>query len=642
MSVVMDDLVELQGDSNYCASLQILPTELLVMILSYLSIHDIISMQFVSQRFKEISETPSLWKKFVWPDYEPRHVHSMRKLLKAYGQHVRQISFPTRMTSPTILEMAHYCPNVTHFSLPRYTQLSLDHLEEIVHTMTHLEQLDVFIASLKCRYPLCLQADIIKRLLEITTASVKKLVMKIDLYYCHESVNVVLNALIKLLKNADHPLPSIINILMCKEDIVYNNSSILELANLKSCLPSSYTIASLEIGLYDIARVPMNLYPPIPLLKFQFGPTAKPPFIKLSDYGILGLSSDIFYLCDYNHYGKTRLSISPNYYYSHLVKDKHLHCIGNFNAVSNVDFSCVNICPGHLKQLAIACPNLEQLNLKSVQNSLQSLQGLHVIVDTCRNLQGLNLVGIPVSYVESYLLLWQLLSSIKKLTHLAIDLCMLIHINNNCYNTADKDKLIGMLGSCDSLKAVEIIQTFNCDECENVLNVNDLLFSHFPSLVYVRLSHVQCIAFDYAITNCCWLKYLYYGTDHSTSEAHVTLPSSNNCHLQQLCVKSFAINLSAPSVQVFSAHGELEKVALLVKSITTSAITTLISNSPSLILLYIVTMQPLCDDNGVSVDWEYYKHTISKRFSDHKILTTGKFIMSESYYWHYFNRPYPK
>ena len=60
MSVVMDDLVKVQDDSNYCTSLLILPMELLVMILSYLSIRDIISMQFVSQRFKEASETPSI------------------------------------------------------------------------------------------------------------------------------------------------------------------------------------------------------------------------------------------------------------------------------------------------------------------------------------------------------------------------------------------------------------------------------------------------------------------------------------------------------------------------------------------------------------------------------------------------------
>ena len=228
--------------------------------------------------------------------------------------------------------------------------------------------------------------------------------------------------------------------------------------------------------------------------------------------------------------------------------------------------------------------------------------------------------------MESYLLLWELLSSIKKLTHLAIDLCMLIHTNDNCYSAADKDKLIGMLGNFDSLKALEIIQTFNCDECQNVSSVNDVLFSHFASLVYVRLSQFKCItAFEYTITNCQQLKYLYYGTDHSGT--HVTLPSSNNCRLQQLCVESHAIKLSAPSVQVLSAHGGLEKVALFVKSITTSAITTLISNSPSLILLCIVSREPLCDDNDAIVFPEDYKDIISKKFSNRKLLTTGDFIL---------------
>ena len=138
----------------------------------------------------------------------------------------------------------------------------------------------------------------------------------------------------KLLKNVNHPLPSIINILMYKSDIALS-SNILE-----SWPASSYTIASLEIGLYDIARVPMDLYPSIPLRKFQFGLAAKP---KLSDHGILGLDRHIFYLCDYDHYGKPRLSVSPKYYNLDLVKDEHLHCISNFDSISNVDFSGVNV-----------------------------------------------------------------------------------------------------------------------------------------------------------------------------------------------------------------------------------------------------------------------------------------------------------
>ena len=142
MSLVMDDLV------NYCTSLLILPTELLVMILSYLSIHDIVSMQFASQRFKEISETPSLWKKFVWADYEPRH----------------------------------------------------------------------------------------KQLLEVTTASVKKLIIKIDLSYCQGTV--VLDVFKKLLKNANHPLPSVINILMYEGDV----DELMYSFVLESWQASSYTI----------------------------------------------------------------------------------------------------------------------------------------------------------------------------------------------------------------------------------------------------------------------------------------------------------------------------------------------------------------------------------------------------------------
>ena len=428
-----------------------------------------------------------------------------------------------------------------------------------------------------------------------------------------------------LLKNG-HPLPSVINILIDKDD-VHRSSYILE-----SWPSSSYTIVSLEIGLYDIARVPMDLYPPIPLMKFRFGPAATPPLIKLSDHGILGLDKDIFYLSDYDHYGKVKLSVSPKHTGLYAVKVEHLHCISNFDSVSNVNFFGVNIYPGHLEQLAIACPNLERLNLRNAQNCLQSLQGLHAIVDTCQNLQGLNLVGIPVSSVESYLLLWELLSSIKKLTHLAIDLCMLIQ-SSDC-DSADKEKLIGMLGKCGSLKALEMKEcVYYCKECQNVPSVNDLLFSHFPSLVYVRLSQAWCTTgLKYAIINCHRLKYLFYET-YLISEACTILPLPSSCNLHQLCIVSkFGINLSAPSVHVLSAHGELEQVALCVNSITTSAITTLISNSPNLMSLYIKTREPLCDENGVSLNWEdcnKYKDTVSKTFSYHKLLSTSDFVLAD-------------
>ena len=612
----MDDLVKVQDDNDCCwTSLVNLPTELLVIILSYLSIQDIISMQFVSQRFKKISEIPLLWKKFIWPDYEPRHVCRVSKVLKAHGEHVRQIFFPAHLTPANVLEMLHCCPKVAHLSLPRNTQLSLDHLEEIVDTMTHLEQLDVFTNIIEGKS----MEFYFFKLFEVTS-SVKKLNLKIDWFI--GNISETLCILEELLMNGD-PLPSVINLLMYEDDVI-RSIGILERWH-----ASIFRIAPLEIGLYDIARVPMDLYPSIPIRKFRFDPAGTPSLIKLSDHGILGLDEDIFSLSDYDRYGKVRLSVNLHWYAGNL------HCISNLYSVSNVDFVGVNIYPGHLEQLAIACPNLERLYLGKVQNCLQSLQGLHAIVDTCQNLQGLNLVGIPVSSVESYLLLWELLSSIKKLTHLAIDLCMLIQ-SSNCDST-DKEKFIGMLRNCVSLKALEIIEKFDCKckGCQNVHSVNDLLFSHFPSLVYVTLSQVRCTtAFKYIITNCHRLKYLYYERNR-VSEAHVTLPSSSICHLQQLCINSFNINLSTPSVHVLSAHGELEQVALYVKSITTSAITTLISSSPNLMLLYIVTIKPLCDENGVREDCNKYKNTVSKTFSYHKLLTTGDFILKDDNLFYY-------
>ena len=90
-------------------------------------------MRHVSRKFQEVSEMPLLWKEFVWPDCEPRHVGSMIKLLKKYGDHVRRIFFPAHVTPTKILEMAHYCRKVTHLSIPGGTQLRPSDVEETVY-----------------------------------------------------------------------------------------------------------------------------------------------------------------------------------------------------------------------------------------------------------------------------------------------------------------------------------------------------------------------------------------------------------------------------------------------------------------------------------------------------------------------------
>ena len=589
-TVMDDDSTTVQDDTN--SSLSNLPAELLVKIFSYLPLCDKIRMQYVSPRFKHIMEVPSLWKDFVWPNYEPLQVCSVSKILKSQGEHVRRIFFPAHVTSANILEMVQHCTKVTHLSLPSYRNLSLVHLEEIIHTMKHLQQLDVFV-----------DGTYMKSILA-TTTGVKKLTLRCD------GEKGPFQSLLKGIKQQGDNLPSVINVhapwICSVED---------ELLQFWSTWSSK--LPALEIGLYDIGRVQINLYPSIPLMKFRFGPAATPPLIKLNDHGILGLQFDTFHFTDYDHYGEVRHSITALSDGFRRVKEHHFNHIINLYSVSNVDFSDMYICPGHLKQLAIACPNLERINIGANLNCLQNLKGLRAIVDKCKNLQGINLNGIQ--NVECELLLWELLSSVKKLTHLAIDLSMLTQLGN-C-DDVHKQKLIGLLKSCHALKALEITGGY----C--LVYSRAFLHSNFPSLVYVRLDNAYDGLLEYTITNCHQLKYLNYWNLINPIH-HISLPSSNSCHLQQLCMRS-NIDLSTASVHVLSAYGELEEVMLYRVRITTSAITTLISNSPNLILLRIIL------DDDYSLNLEDCKKTVSKKFSKHKLFTVGDFFIEYHYRYCY-------
>ena len=287
-----------------CSYFMDLPMELLVKILSYLPTSDNFMARYISQRFRAATEIPSLWKDFAWPDYEPRHMRNVSEMMKAYGEHVRQIIFPAHVTPANILEMACYCAKVTHLSLPRNTQLTLDDLKEIVHIMTHLQHLDMFIGRilrtlLKCgRYgfPYPFQRDLVAVIGQFfkviaTSRSLNTFSLRIDETYACCSPRAVLMATENLLKECYGHIPSI-NLFIHKTHLTTSSDT------LESWLSANYTML-LKVGLYNIKEAPVDFYPSIPLRKFHFGPAATPPFIKLSDHGISGLKYDTFYLNEY-------------------------------------------------------------------------------------------------------------------------------------------------------------------------------------------------------------------------------------------------------------------------------------------------------------------------------------------------------
>ena len=239
--------------------------------------------------------------------------------------------------------------------------------------------------------------------------------------------------------------------------------------------------------------------------------------------------------------------------------------------------------------------------------------GLRAIVQACKNLEGLNLLGISVSMVESCLLLWEMLSSLKKLTHLAVNLSLLEPYD------------VSTLQHCHSLQALEVHADVLSDAQCCTYN---LLFVHFPSLVHCRMFGFRSPGLKSALANCHQLKFLYEDC-RNYLEKMPLFPIRS--HLQQLYIHS-SFNITDEFMDVLSAHGGLECVILYPRSITINGIANLIKNSPNLILLHLSIKQPPSDNTLSHLRYTDYPSRIEKMLPYHKLFSAGNFKV----YWLYF------
>ena len=212
------------------------------------------------------------------------------------------------------------------------------------------------------------------------------------------------------------------------------------------------------------SKVPLNFSRTLPYFQLQVEGSGKVtiPCVILSDFGILELYNDVALITDCQYGGRTLCMVryhtdydimrhrTDNYFVSKIMDSIHIGKFGNLSCVTHVDFSyCYSLRSGHLEQLAIACPNLQRLNLQDCYCCLESLQGLQAIASHCHNLQGLNLLGILcVSKVEDQTRLWEILSNMK-LTHLGVKCCVLRS------QAANKEKLICLYQKCWTIRGLQ-------------------------------------------------------------------------------------------------------------------------------------------------------------------------------------------
>ena len=593
-------------DREWDTALLTLPTEILVYIISFVApLRERIKMRYVSRRLQTACEAPSLWREFVWPHYHTGDESCVSNLLKVCGQHVKRLSFPHHVTSTsTLVRALTYCSNAVQLSLPTI-RLDLEQIKEVLHHMRHLRSLAIqWESNIKL---------VLELIITCSHTNLKELTIR-------ESQMMSANLLGFSRKSVESWLPYWIanGFVPSNLNFILDCNKMQEAYLLDASLRSMYNSPADSCGqlrLFNGLKMPMDLAPMLPLFQVEFGQTAILPFVNADSYRFSGSSSLL--LTDTTH--RSKVIYKASLQQTQLVPKIWLNCsFTNLELLTEFNISSCDLHSNQLEQLAIACPNLQRLNLQQGGHCLKNLQGLHTIARSCHNLQGLNLVGISAEDVENHTQLWEILSSMK-LTHLAVEVCMLLpSVKEN------KATLVSSFEKCISLQALESL--VHCERCVTTLLNNGLsILSHFPELIHFQ--HYEVSHHHYAstlhdiITNCTLLKYLMFNEHCNHIDPYLIPACSFN--LQQLCVCSPHLDIPEDFMSSMSAHGGLVDVELWVRSVTSEGIIILIMNSPNLLAFHA----SLGEDAIVLLDDEV---TLKAKMSDHNFFKFGSYQVAES------------
>jgi len=372
-----------------------------------------------------------------------------------------------------------------------------------------------------------------------------------------------------------------------------------------------------SLKVFSSLKVPMDLFPALPDFQLQFGQSCALPFVKPSKFDLLGMEEQDIFLTDSTCGGKVVHKVVmtdlPDIERSHVSWD-----ITSLSIVTQFDATRCDLYPGHLEQLAIACPNLQHLNLLGNRHCLLSLQGLHAIFTCCKSLQGLNIVEI--SFLESYIQLWKILVDMR-LTYLAIELCVIIP------DVEEVQRIISFFPKCMTLKALEVQHTRSAGR-QN-LSYDLSVLSKFPSLVHCFVGNIP-YEIEVVINSCSKLKYFVHSSYTTEFE---DIPITPNESLEQLCIKSAEpreVVVSDAFLRSVSAHGRLVHVALCVGVLFTDGIIALIENSPKLLTCHIYTSKIIESDDTGDITLKDMKSILKQKFSNRKLFTCGSFNLLKS------------
>ena len=286
-------------DKENIPSIFILPVELLVYILSFLPTCDRVKLPYVSWKLRNICETPSLWKDFVWPCYHAGDDNCVNNVLKMYGKYVKRMAFYHGLycveskdvpAQSQLLNSLEHCVNLTELSLPTI-QINLKQLRKISLHIQSLQRLDVY-------------CNDIPALLKAISVNLKELTIRKDPYpywngeiigpwidywtfkkFTPQKINIITSHSLwlygshSLRHNPFHH---------CMFD-PYPPNTVPLTPMLKSWIESNSKSPAGHTGtvkLYGPLKNTLNLAPIYPVFELTFGTNAASPFVSASGCGL--------------------------------------------------------------------------------------------------------------------------------------------------------------------------------------------------------------------------------------------------------------------------------------------------------------------------------------------------------------------
>lgn len=235
------------------------------------------------------------------------------------------------------------------------------------------------------------------------------------------------------------------------------------------------------------------------------------------------------------------------------------------------------------------CSNLKQLVLDDCFNSLMSLDGIRKVAQCCP-LSGLSLRNVVRDFpLPCTLEIWTIVSYMPRLTHLAIEGCLLLPMDrvplddgtdidaeplrlHSTPETAEKLSLV--IRTLKNLEAIHVNRDCLCHHCSTLGEEHIQMISNLVGLRYLRLENLpynnyrKCVVDIF--TNCRALQYVYISKEFGQMVLPVEAAAYAN--IQQLHLEIPHEELSNDCINALVSAGKLTHLFLVVRSMSSTIV----------------------------------------------------------------------